>query len=107
MNLGNLGNLLKEAEKAKKRFKETQEKLKTIPVETSAGGGMVKISSNAAGDFLSIKIDPSLVDPNDVESLQDVILAAMKQATEDVRNTAEQEMSKVTAGLKIPGLPGF
>jgi DNA-binding YbaB/EbfC family protein len=103
----NFGNLLKEAEKAKKRFKETQEKLTTILVETSAGGGMVKITCNAAGDFLSLKINPSLVDPNDVESLEDVILAAIKQATEDVRNAAEQEMSKVASGLKIPGLPGF
>ncbi len=107
MNLGNLGNLLKEAEKAKKRFKETQEKLKTIPVEISAGGGMVKINCNAAGDFLSLKIDRNLVDPNDVESLEEVILAALKQASEEVRKTAEQEMGKITAGLKLPGFPSF
>lgn len=105
MNLGNLGNLLKEAEKAKRRFKETQDKLQTIPVETSAGGGMVKISSNAAGDFLTLKIDPKLVDPQDVESLEDVLLAAFKQASEDIRKISEQEMGKITAGLKIPGLP--
>ena len=107
MNLGNLGNLLKEAEKAQKRIKETQEKLKTLTVETSAIGGMVKISSNASGDFLSLKMNPDLVNSNDVESLEDAILAAFKQATEDIRSMAEKEMRDVTAGLKIPGMPGF
>lgn len=103
----NFDKILKETEKAQKRLNDIQEGLKTIVVETSAGGGMVKITNNAAGDFLALKIDPKLVDPSDVESLEDVILAAIKQATEDARRAAEKEMSKMTAGLKIPGLSGF
>ena len=107
MNFGYLGNLLKEAGKAKRYLKETQERLKEIIVETSASGGMIQISSNANGDFLSLKIHPDLLESHDIEFLEKVVLAAFNQSTAEVRHAAEKEMSKLTNRLNISELLGF
>jgi len=86
------------------RMAETQSELAARTIEASAGGGKVKVVATGAGDIVSIKIAPEVVDPNDVEMLEDLVLAGVKQALEDAKALAGEEMGKLTGGLKIPGL---
>jgi len=87
-----------------KQMMEIQEELADRTVEATVGGGMVAVVANGQQDILSIKIDPEVVDPNDVEMLQDLILAAVNEAHRKAQEMMNQEMSKLTGGLKIPGL---
>jgi hypothetical protein len=81
-----------------------QEELENARVEGSAGGGMVKVTANGKGDLLSIEIDPEVVDKDDVEMLQDLILAAINQVKEKAQEVQQEQMSGITGGLDIPGL---
>jgi len=83
---------------------KTQSELAEKTVEVEAGGGKVKVVANGAGDVLSIKIDKEIVDPNDVEFLEEVVLSGVKSAIEQGKALAESEMTKLTGGLGIPGL---
>ena len=83
---------------------KTQAELEDKNVEVQAGGGKVKVVANGAGDVLSIKIDKEIVDPNDVEFLEEVVLSGVKQAIEQGKDLAQSEMSKITGGLGMPGL---
>ena len=83
---------------------KTQAELEEKTVEVSAAGGKVKVTANGAGDVLSIKIDKEIVDPNDVEFLEEVVLAGVKQAIEQGKALAQSEMSKITGGLGMPGV---
>jgi DNA-binding YbaB/EbfC family protein len=103
--MGNLGNLMKQAQKLQAQMAKVQEELGERRVEGSAGGGMVVAVANGKQDILSIKIDPEVVNPDDVEMLEDLIVAAIKQAREKAAALAEEEMQKATAGL-MPGLGG-
>lgn len=96
--------MLKEAQRMQTRMAETQAELAARTIESSAGGGKVKVVATGAGDIVSIKIDPQVVDPQDVELLEDLVLAGVKQALEDAKNLAGDEMGKITGGLNIPGL---
>lgn len=82
----------------------TQSELAEKTVEVEAGGGKVKVVANGAGDIISIKIDKQIVDPNDVEFLEEVVLSGVKSAIEQGKALAESEMTKITGGLGIPGL---
>ena len=99
-----MSNLMKQAQKMQKQMMEIQEELADRTVEATVGGGMVTVVANGQQDILSIKIDPEVVDPNDVEMLQDLILAAVNEAHRKAQEMMNQEMSKLTGGLKIPGL---
>ena len=101
----NIQKMLQQAQKMQAKLAETQAELSGKTVEASAGGGKVIVTATGAGDVLSIKIDPSVVDPQDVEMLEDLVLAGVKQAIEDGRKMAEGEMKKVTGGMNIPGMP--
>ena len=83
---------------------KTQAELAEKTVEVSAGGGKVKVVANGAGELLSIKIDKTIVDPNDVEFLEDVLLSGIKEAIEKGEAMAQSEMTKITGGLGMPGL---
>ena len=83
---------------------KTQSELAEKTVEVEAGGGKVKVVANGAGDVISIKIDKEIVDPNDVEFLEEVVLSGVKSAIEQGKALAESEMTKITGGLGIPGL---
>jgi len=83
---------------------KTQSELESKTVEVSTGGGKVKVTANGAGDVLAIKIDKEVVDPNDVEFLEEMVLSAVQQAVEQGKAVAQSEMSKITGGLGIPGL---
>ena len=83
-----------------------QAELEAAEYDVTSGGGMVKITISGAKEIKALKIDPSVVDPEDVEMLEDLIVAAVNEAINKVEQTAEEEMSKITSGLNIPGL-GF
>ncbi len=86
------------------KMAKMQEELKTKQIEASSGGGMVKVTSNGQQEILEIKIEPSLLEENDIEMLQDLVLAAVNEALNRSREMAQEEMAKITGGLNIPGL---
>jgi nucleoid-associated protein EbfC len=100
----NLNKLMKQAQKMQAQMAQTQAELEEKTVEVSAGGGKVTVIANGAGQVLSIKIDKEIVDPNDVEFLEEVVLSGVKQAIEQGKALAQSEMTKITGGLGIPGL---
>jgi len=104
----NMGNLLKQAQKMQRQMMQVQEELETLEVEGSAGGGMVTVKVNGKGDVLSLKINPEVIEPDDVEMLEDTILAAIHDAVEKSRKIAEKKMSMAAGGLPgMGGMPGF
>ena len=100
----NLNKLMKQAQKMQEQMAKTQSELESKTVEVSSGGGKVTVTANGAGDVLAIKIDKEVVDPNDVEFLEEVVLSAVQQAVQQGKALAQSEMSKITGGLGIPGL---
>ena len=86
------------------RMAEAQVALAGRTIEATTGGGKVKVTATGAGDVTSIKIDPQVVDPTDVEMLEDLVLTAVKQALEDAKKLGNDEIGKLTGGMKIPGL---
>ena len=99
-----LQDLLKQAQKMQKKMMESQEALAQKTVEASAGGGMVKVIMNGNQELISLKIEKEVVDPDDVEMLEDLIIAAVEEARQKIKEIVEQEMSGLTGGMKIPGL---
>ena len=100
----NLGNIMNQAKMIQNRIAQIQEEMGAKSVEASSGGGMVTVTANGKQEILSIKIEPEVVNPDDVEMLQDLILAAVNDALRKAQDMVSQEMAKVTGGLKIPGL---
>ncbi len=100
----NLNKLMKQAQKMQEQMAQTQAELEQKTVEVSAGGGKVKVIANGAGDVLSIKIDKTVVDPDDVEILEDMILSGVQQAISEGKELAGSEMSKITGGLGLGSL---
>ena len=101
----NLGNLLKQAQDMQTRMAEMQEQLAQLEITGTSGGGMVQITLNGKGEARSVKIDKSLIDPNEAEVLEDLVLAALNDARGKVDTQAAEQMSKLTGGLQLP--PGF
>ena len=95
----NLNKLMKQAQKMQEQMAKTQADLESKTVEVSGGGGKVKVTANGAGDVLAIKIDKEVVDPNDVEFLEEVVLSAVQQAVQQGKALAQSEMSKLTGGM--------
>ena len=98
------GNIVKQAQMMQQKIERLQEELGEREVEASAGGGMVLAKANGKQQLLSIKIDPAAVDPNDVEMLEDLVTAAVNEALRKSSDMVQEEMSKITGGLNIPGL---
>ncbi|HHX10985.1 MAG TPA: YbaB/EbfC family nucleoid-associated protein [Firmicutes bacterium] len=94
--------LMKEAQKLQAEMKRIEEELAGKEVEGTAGGGMVKATVTCGLEVKAIEIDPEVVDPDDIEMLQDLIVAAVNAAISNARQVSEQEMSKVTGGLNMP-----
>jgi hypothetical protein len=101
----NLNKLMKQAQKMQEQMAKTQAELEERTVEVSAGGGKVKVTANGAGDVLAIKIDKTVVDPEDVEILEAMILSGVQQAIAQGKELASSEMSKLTGGMGLP--PGL
>jgi DNA-binding YbaB/EbfC family protein len=98
-----MGNVMKQAQKLQSRMLKLQEELADKTVETTAGGGMIKVVANGRQQVVAITIDPEAVDPGDVEMLQDLILAAVNDALTKSQEMVTAEMSKLTGGMNIPG----
>ena len=98
------GGLIKQAQEFQKKMTQIQEELRTRVVEGTSGGGMVKAQVNGKLELVAVKIDTEVVDRDEVDMLQDLILAAVSQATKKAQELAEKEMAKVTGGLSIPGM---
>ena len=103
---GNKGmkDLMKKAQKMQQDLAKAQEELANKIVEGSAGGGMVKVEMNGKNQIVSLKIDKEVVDPEDVEMLEDLIVAAINEAQEKITQTSQDELGKLTGGINIPGM---
>ncbi len=104
-----MGAMMKQAQKLQAKLSRVQEELGAKEVEATSGGGMVTVRASGHQDILSVKINPEVVDPEDVEMLEDLVLTAVQQARQKAADMAEAEMQKATAGLIPPGMnmPGF
>jgi len=103
----NMGNLMKQAQQFQGRMAKLQEELGERTIEASAGGGMVTVVANGRQEIVSIEIEPEVVDPDDVEMLKDLILAAVNDALARAKNMVNEEMGKLTQGLNLPNIPGL
>ena len=99
-----LGGLMKQAQKMQVEMARIQEESGTKTVEASSGGGMITVVANGRQEVLSIRIDPEVVSPDDVDMLQDLVVAAVNEALRKAQEMMTEEMSKLTGGLNIPGL---
>ena len=102
--MGDMGKMMKQVQKMQADMAKLQEEVVLRTVEATAGGGMVTVVANGKQEIQQIVIKPEAVDPEDVEMLQDLILAAVNEAVRKSQDMVSSEMSKITGGLKIPGL---
>lgn len=100
-----LNNLMKQAQQMQERVKKLQEEAASKTIEASSGGGMVTVTANGRQEVLSIKIDPSVVDPKDIEMLQDLVAAAVNEALRKSQELMKEEMSRLASGMGLP--PGM
>ncbi len=98
----NIGNMLKEAQKLQTRMAEMQQRLSETEMQGAAGGGLVTVTLNGKGEMRRIKIDKSLADPNEMEMLEDLVVAATNDAKAKIEAHLQQEMQKVAGGLPLP-----
>jgi hypothetical protein len=99
-----MGNMMKQAQKLQSRMLKLQEELADKTVETTAGGGMIKVVANGRTQIVSITMEKEVVDPQDVEMLQDMILAAVNDALAKAQEMVATEMGKITGGFNLPGI---
>jgi len=100
----NMKNLMKQAQQLQAKMARMQEEMGQKTIEASAGGGMIKVVANGKQESVSVHIEKEVVDPEDVEMLQDLILAAVNEALVQSQKMVSDEMSKLTGGMSIPGL---
>ena len=100
-----MNDLMKHAQQMQKRMLEIREELANRTVEATVGGGMVTAVVNGQQEIVSLHITPEVVDPDDTEMLEDLVVAAINEALQQSQELMSSEMSKLTGGLKIPGLP--
>lgn len=103
--MNNLGQMLKQAQQMQARMQEMQERLAAVEVTGTSGGGMVTVTLSGKGDVKKIKLDKSIVDPNEVEVLEDLVVAAFNDAKSRVERQVADETEKLTGGLNLP--PGM
>lgn len=99
-----IGDLMKEVQRIQSEMIRIREEAKNKTVEASAGGGMVVATANGAGEIVSIRIERELVNPDDIEMLQDLIVAAVNEALRRAKEMVQEDMAKLTGGLNIPNL---
>jgi DNA-binding YbaB/EbfC family protein len=100
----NMNSLLKQAQQMQQKMSTLQKELETREIETSSGGGMIKIKMNGKQEILEFKLDPECVDPSDVETLEELVMTAVNQAVKESQDMVSNAMSKVTGGMNVPGL---
>ena len=99
----NIGQMMKQAQQMQAKMQEAQQKLDDMTVQGNAGGAMVQVTMTCKGEVKKLKLDPSLVDVNEIEMLEDLITAALNDARSKAQEKTEEEMGKVTAGMGLPG----
>jgi len=99
-----MNDLVRQAQVMQKKIAKLQEELAERTVEAGAGGGMVTVVANGANEIVEVRIDKSVVDPQDVDMLQDLVLAATNEALKQAKEMVDSEMSQITGGMKIPGM---
>ena len=100
--MADITKILQQAQEMQGRFQKFQEELQRVTVSGSAGGGMVTVEANGQGTVQRVKIDPSVVNPADVEMLEDLVLVAITEAQKKAQAQAQQELGKLTGGLPLP-----
>ena len=100
----NMNSVIKQAQKMQEEMEKVQEELEQKTVEASAGGGMIEVQANGKKEILSVKIKPEAVDPEDVETLEDLVMVAVNEALKKADDMMAEGMSAVTGGINIPGL---
>jgi DNA-binding YbaB/EbfC family protein len=103
MSIGDLGNIMKQAQQLQERLSQVQDTVARRTVDASAGGGMVKVVVNGNHELLSLTLDPAVL-KEDVELVQDLVIAAVNEGIRNAQKMVAEEMTKATGGLKIPGL---
>jgi DNA-binding YbaB/EbfC family protein len=101
----NMQKMMKQAQKMQAKMAKVQEELEEKTLEATAGGGAVKVVVNGKQEVVDLKIDPEVVDPDDVEMLEDLVLAAVNQGMREIQEMVNDEMGKVTGGMNLPGMP--
>lgn len=104
MGGGNMNNMMKQVQKMQQDMAKLQEELEEREVEATAGGGAVKVVATGKKTILSIKIDPEVIDEDDIEMLEDLVLAAVNEVLVKAEDMVNTEMGKITGGMNIPGL---
>ncbi len=100
----NMNSMIRQAQKMQEDMATLQEELETREYDVSAGGGVVTVKINGKREILSINIEPEIVDPDDIETLSDILVAAVNEAIKKVDEISESEMSKITGQMNIPGM---
>lgn len=100
----NFGNIMKQAKKMQEKLAHLQEEMETKTVEAMTGGGMVTVVVNGRYEIVSLKIEKEVVNPEDIDMLQDLIVAAVNEGIRKAQEMASAEMAKITGGINIPGL---
>jgi len=100
----NMNNIMKQAKKIQERITKIQEEMEKKTVEASSGGGMVSVVINGKNELLSLKIEKEVVNPEDIDMLQDLIMAAVNEGMRKAQEMVSSEMAKVTGGFNIPGM---
>ena len=104
---GGINNMMKQAQKMQAKLAKMQEELADKTVEATAGGGMVSVVVNGKNEVIEIKIEKDVVNPEDIEMLEDLVLAAVNEGLRKSQEMQQQGMGQVTKGLNIPGMPGL
>jgi len=105
--LGNFGQIMKQAKKLQEELERTQAEIAQMRVEATAGGGMVTAIVNGQGELVNLKLEPEVVDPEDIEMLIDLLVAAVQEAQKNAKTVAQEKLGPLTQGLGLPGvLPG-
>ena len=99
---GNMQQMLKQAQKMQASLTKAQEELEAREFEASAGGGMVTVKANGKREILALEIKPEAVDPDDVEMLQDMVMAAVNEVMRTIETTSNEQMGKLTGGMNLP-----
>jgi len=101
---GSMNKMIKQAKQVQEQIVKMQEELKEREIETSAGGGAITVRVNGKQELLAIKISPEVVDPDDIEMLEDLVVAAVNEGIRQSQEMVSTEMAKITGGFNIPGL---
>jgi DNA-binding YbaB/EbfC family protein len=105
--LGNLGNIMKQAKKLQEELAKKQAEIEQMKVEASSGGGMVTATVNGRGELLNLAIEKEVVDPDDVEMLVDLVIAAVQEAQKNAKEQAQEKLGPLTQGMNLPEMPGL